>query len=311
MQDDYAALQLFKEAGGPDALQSAANAVGVLSKADQLGDPMGDPWSVAVELAGEYAGRFEAEVSSVVPLIGLVAETAEAAALTERDVQQLAKLAGMDDTAFNRLVWSVDRFTTAEAPVDPKDRGRLLDLLDIYGIKRAVSFIRDGVKGAIPLRSELSDVSGIAQVKRTLMKFIGPMDHVLKVRSVLDSLERMAYVPDRAGRPEFDTWLADIEQTRLDPVLHPVYELEALHRCYVKKVRMPPEMLAEMALLFAPGTPSSRLGLADASVGELLAAAQTGMNRWQTFRVTRADPAQAAVARVVIRSYQILWKELQ
>jgi hypothetical protein len=27
--------------------------------------------------------------------------------------------------------------------------------------------------------------------------------------------------------------------------------------------------------------------------------------------VTRADPGQAAVARVVIRSYQILWKELQ
>ena len=114
MQDDYAALQLFKGAGGPDTLQSAANAVGVLSKADQLGDPMGDPWAVAVELADQYAGRFEAEVASVVPVIGLVAETSEAAALMERDVQHLAKLASMDDKAFNRLVWSADRFASAE-----------------------------------------------------------------------------------------------------------------------------------------------------------------------------------------------------
>jgi hypothetical protein len=74
---------------------------------------------------------------------------------------------------------------------------------------------------------------------------------------------------------------------------------------------MPQEMLAEMAQLFAPGTTSNRLGLSDASTPDLLAAAKAGMNRWQTFRVTRADPGQAAVARVVIRSYQILWKELQ
>jgi energy-coupling factor transporter ATP-binding protein EcfA2 len=311
MQDDYAALQLFKEAGGADSLQSAANAVGVLSKADQLGDPMGDPWAVAVELADQYAGRFEAEVASVVPLIGLVAETSEAAALIERDVQHLAKLAEMDEKAFNRLVWSTDRFASASAPVEPEDRERLLDLLDMYGVKRAVGFLRDGVKGAIPLRRELSAISGISQVKRSLMRFLGPQDHVLKVRSVLDSLERSAYAANRTGHPEIDTWLADIEQLRLEPALHPVYELEVLHRCYVGKVQMTPEMLAEMAQLFAPGTTSNRLGLSDASTPELLAAAKDGMNRWQTFRVTRADPGQAAVARVVIRSYQILWKELQ
>lgn len=311
MQDDYAALQLFKEAGGPDTLQSAANAVGVLSKADQLGDPMGDPWAVAVELADQYAGRFEAEVASVVPVVGLVAETSEAAALMERDVQHLAKLAAMEEKAFNRLVWSTDRFVSASAPVDPDDRERLLDLLDMFGVKRAVGFIRDGVIGAIPLRRELSGVSGIAQVKKSLMRFLGPQDHVLKVRSVLDSLERMAYAANRGGRPEMDAWLGDIEQLRLDPALHPVYELEVLHRCYVGKVQMSPEQLAEMAQLFAAGSAANRLGLSDVPVPELLTAAQAGMNRWQTFRVTRADPGQAAVARVVIRSYQILWKELQ
>jgi hypothetical protein len=208
-------------------------------------------------------------------------------------------------------MWSADRFASASAPVEPEDRERLLDLLDMYGIRRAVGFIRDGVVGAIPLRRELSGVSGIAQVKKSLMRFVGPQDHVLKVRSVIDALERMAYASNRGSRQDLDVWLADIEQLRLEPALHPVYELEALHRCYVGKVRMPPELLAEMAQLFAPGTASNRLGLTDASTADLLAGAQAGMNRWQTFRVTRADPGQAAAARVVIRSYQILWKELQ
>jgi hypothetical protein len=311
MQDDYAALQLFKGAGGPDALQSAANAVGVLSKADQLGDPMGDPWAVAVELAGQYAGRFESEVGSVVPVIGLVAETAEAAALMERDVQHLGKLASMDEKAFNRLVWSADRFASASAPVEPEDRERLLDLLDMYGIKRAVGFIRDGVSGAIPLRRELSGVSGIAQVKKSLNRFLGPQDHVLKVRSVVETLQRIAYAADGGQRRDMQAFLADIEELRLDPALHPVFELEALHRCYVGKVQLSAEQLAEMAQLFAAGTAANRLGLAEGSQAELATAAQAGMNRWQTFRVTRADPGQAAVARVVIRSYQILWKELQ
>jgi hypothetical protein len=244
-------------------------------------------------------------------VIGLVAETAEAAALMERDVQHLGKLASMDEKAFNRLVWSADRFASASAPVEPEDRERLLDLLDMYGIKRAVGFIRDGVSGAIPLRRELSGVSGIAQVKKSLNRFLGPQDHVLKVRSVVETLQRIAYAADGGQRRDMQAFLADIEELRLDPALHPVFELEALHRCYVGKVQLSAEQLAEMAQLFAAGTAANRLGLAEVSQAELATAAQAGMNRWQTFRVTRADPGQAAVARVVIRSYQILWKELQ
>ena len=59
-----------------------------------------------------------------------------------------------------------------------------------------------------------------------------------------------------------------------------------------------------MAQLFSAGTAGSRLGLAERVPGGAGAPAQAGMNRWQTFRVTRADPGQAAVARVVIRSYR-------
>jgi hypothetical protein len=43
----------------------------------------------------------------------------------------------------------------------------------------------------------------------------------------------------------------------------------------------------------------------------LASAARDGMIRWRTFMVTEADPSQKKVARVVMRSYQLLWSDLQ
>ena len=121
MQDELEALQMFRAASGNDPSRSAASAVGVLSKADQLGDGTRDPWSVAIELAGVYAGKFRNEVAAVVPVVGLVAEASEAATLTELDAKQLAALAAMDEAAFAKLLWSTDRFVSADAPVSSEE----------------------------------------------------------------------------------------------------------------------------------------------------------------------------------------------
>ena len=193
MQDELEALQMFRAASGNDPTRSAASAVGVLSKADQLGDGTRDPWSVAVELAGVYAGKFRNEVAAVVPVVGLVAEASEAATLTELDTKQLAMLAAMDEKAFAELLWSTDRFVSAEAPVSSEVRERLLGMLDLYGVQNAVKFLRQGAHGAFALRRELSGLSGISEVKRTLATYFSEQDHVLKVRSALDWLNRLTF----------------------------------------------------------------------------------------------------------------------
>ena len=193
MQDELEALQMFRAASGNDPNRSAASAVGVLSKADQLGDGTRDPWNVAIELAGVYAGKFRNEVATVVPVVGLVAEASEAATLTELDAKQLSALAAMDEAAFSKLLWSTDRFTSADAPVPSEKRERLLAMLDLYGMQNAVKFLRNGTHGAFALRRELSALSGISEVKRTLAKYFSEQDHVLKVRSVLDALNRMTF----------------------------------------------------------------------------------------------------------------------
>jgi GTPase Era involved in 16S rRNA processing len=312
MEDELQALQLFKTSGGSaDSNQSAANAVGVLSKADQLGDGTRDPWGVALELASNYAGKFRDEVATVVPVIGLVAETAETAALTETDAKHLATLAAMEEKAFNRLLWSTDRFTSAEAPVEPAMRERLLVMLDLYGIQRAVTAVRGGAKGAVSIRRQLSALSGIAEVKQTLAKYFREQDHVLKVRSVLDTLRRLSYAPAGTDSTGLARFRAEVEELRLDPVMHPVAELETLHDCCTGRVRLPEESLSEITRLFAPGTAANRLGMTDGDRAALASAARDGMTRWRTFMVTEADPSQKKVARVVMRSYQLLWTDLQ
>jgi 50S ribosome-binding GTPase len=312
MQDEMEALQMFRAASGNDPSRSAGSAVGVLSKADQLGDGTRDPWNVAVELAGVYAGKFRNEVATVVPVIGLVAEASEAATLTELDAKHLSTLAAMDESAFSKLLWSTDRFVSADAPVPAETRERLLGMLDLYGIQNAVKFLRAGTHGAFSLRRDLSTLSGISDVKRTLATYFSEQDHVLKVRSALDLLNHITFArvegPSAAGLRQFRD---QIEELRLDPIMHPINELEAWHACCTGRAKLPQDMLDEVARLIAPGTPGSRLGLDNEDRTALRQACQDAMVRWHTFIVTEAAPAEAKVARTVQRSYQLLWQELQ
>ena len=310
MQDELEALQMFRAASGNDPSRSAASAVGVLSKADQLGDGTRDPWSVAIELAGVYAGKFRNEVAAVVPVVGLVAEASEAATLTELDAKQLAALAAMDEAAFAKLLWSTDRFVSADAPVSSEERERLLGMLDLYGIQNAVKFLRQGAHGAFALRRELSTLSGISEVKRTLATYFSEQDHVLKVRSALDWLNRITFThvdgPAAAGMRQFRD---RVEELRLDEVMHPVAELEAWHACCTGRAKLSPEQLDEISRLFAPGTPGSRLGMDNQDRPAMRQACQDSMIRWQKYYVA-APPNEAKVARTVRRTYQLLWKEL-
>jgi hypothetical protein len=89
-----------------------------------------------------------------------------------------------------------------------------------------------------------------------------------------------------------------------------VDELQAWHDCCTGKVQLPTDVLEEIERLFAPGTVARKLGLPNADPAELAEGAKEGMLRWRSFMVTQADPEQARLARIVLRSYQLLWTEL-
>jgi hypothetical protein len=308
MEDELATLRMFREAGGESGHGSAANAVGVLSRADQISDGSRDPWEVALELAGHFSGVFRGDVATVVPVIGLLAEAAEAATLQERDMRPLRELAALGEKAFRRLTWSADRFVTAESDVSEADRERLLGLLDLYGVRRAVALVREGTTDTVPLRRLLSAASGVAGVKATMATYFNEQDHVLKVRSVLQELNRLSFAEGAGNDPVLTRLRSDVETLRLDPAMHAVAELEAWHDCNTGRVELDDDTRAEIGRLFAPGTPKMRLGIGDTA--DPADSAKQAMLRWRAFMNTDATPGQARVARVVLRSYQLLWKEL-
>jgi hypothetical protein len=93
--------------------------------------------------------------------------------------------------------------------------------------------------------------------------------------------------------------------------MHPVAELEAWHDCSTGRVILPDEHLLDLERMVASDTLALRLGVAGDDHDAMRGAAQAGMGRWRTYMVTDATPAQAAVARVILRSYQLAWQSLQ
>jgi len=306
MDSEHQALQML--AAGAQETGSAVNTVGVLSKADQLGNGSQDPWPVAVELATRFSERFNNVVSAVVPVIGLVAETSESATLTEMDLKNLKTIASLDDTAIELLLLSPDRFVDSEAPVAGDARQRLLEMLDLYGIARAIEYLRNETLTATALRAKLASLSGIAEVRRVITSLFNSQDDVLKVRSVLDLLHQTSYRSDDGANPKVCLELRSrVEELRIDPIMHRVAEIEAWHACCTGKVQLPQELAAEFQRLVSPLSVAARLGAAEGDPVAAMQAAKDAMGRWRSFMVSEADPAQAHVARVALRSFQLLY----
>ncbi len=139
----------------------------------------------AWSLAAHYAELLRDQVSSVIPVMGLLAETTESALLTEQDAQALATLARLPSPELTKLTWTADRFRSADAPVGRPERQRLIDLLALHGVRSAIGLVQREILGAAALRRALGEASGIAAVKQALALLAAERDLVLKTRSAL------------------------------------------------------------------------------------------------------------------------------
>ena len=90
MSDDRSALAEFGERFG-GLSGSAGNALGIIGRADQIGDGRGNPWVQAEQMAAARSEVLAGLVATVTPLVGLLAESA--AHLRASDVAALGVLA--------------------------------------------------------------------------------------------------------------------------------------------------------------------------------------------------------------------------
>jgi 50S ribosome-binding GTPase len=275
------------------------NTIGVLTKADKL-DP-DDPWPAARALAAANAQRLESVAATVVPVLGLMAETAATERLTGEDAWYLRRLADLPADA----LWSAASVTAADSDVPEEERVRLLDLLGVYGLRYALEQIRAGRHTVPELNDHLAEHSGLRLLQRTLNSQFAERADILKARTALRkfiSICRLA--PDGPERERLRGSLGDALKLMRSPRGHVLGELAAYGRCVRGEVELPDDLMASLRRLACERGLAARLGLPQDSPAAVIRKTlfEEG-GRWNAFVNNGASMAQRDVAYVVQLSY--------
>ncbi|CAM3922857.1 dynamin family protein [Kibdelosporangium persicum] len=312
--DDQQALAAFTAAtasreAGP------VNAIAVLNKADTIAPESvagsdGDVWKAASLLAEKQAVSLKPRVADVLPVIGLLAETAESGGFTSADADALKQLAQLDDVTWEMMLVSADIFTTWECDVPSGTRLRLLEKLDLYGIGQAVEALRqdpDLTAGA--LRRKLLDASGLATVRARLDAVFRARADGIKAAAGLASVTALAQASGDLG--ERQRVHDAIEVLLAKPEAHALRLLEALTLVTSGAVAMPEDLAEEVLRVGGSADVGEQLGMQGRPQHELVAYALERAGWWRSFASFGATPAQSRVAHVVHRAYFLIWQQLR
>jgi len=312
--DDAQVLAAFTAAtASRDA--GPVNAIAVLNKADTIPPESvegadADVWKAASILAARQAGTLKPRVADVLPVIGLLAETAETGAFSSADADALKSLAGTDEAVRGAMLLSADLFTSLAAPVPEGTRRHLLERLDLYGIGCALAAIdADPAITAGALRRVLLDASGLAGLRGRLDAVFRARVDGIKAAAALASVTALAQA---GGDPGERRRVHDaIEELLQKPAAHQLRLLEALTLVTSGAVAMPADLVDEVVRVGGSHAAAEQLGMIGHGRAELAAHALERAAWWRSFSSFGATPAQSRVAHVVHRAYFLIWQQLR
>ncbi|MGH8886201.1 MAG: dynamin family protein [Egibacteraceae bacterium] len=285
------------------ARATPVNAIGVLSRADEIGVGRIDSLFSAKRIAKRY--RSDPQVrrlcQTVVPVAGLLAQAGMT--LREAEYAALVRVATAPRDEAERLLLSADRFARAQTPIPlaPEERAALLRRFGLYGVRLASTLIRQGAASASELAPQLVRRSGLDELREVLATQFTQRRDLLKARSALLGLD---HVLRHQPRPGTQPLAAEVE--RILAGAHAFAELRLLNALRTGAVALGAGELDEAErLLGGAGTsPGARLGLPDeADAEDLRHAALDAVARWQRRAESPLSPrAVADAARVVVRT---------
>ena len=309
-QSDVDVLSGFRDLYAGAGL-SAFNAVAVLSKIDQL-SRSGDPIAAAEPIVRRVSEDAKGLVSSVLPVVGLLAETSACARLDEDDARALEALAAFgDDLDREDLLLSPDAFVEhSGADVSAVVRRRLLDRLGLYGLQVCLAAVDDGARGAVAMLRLLDRTSGLAPLRALVLERLGQQADLLKAHSALCDLRRLSYLPDAesAQLAVLRNLRSPLDRFEMDPGLHRLRVAEVLQDASTGTFRLPADLMADLERVAAGTDPAGRTGVA--SLAEVPDAALLAAARWgRIANDPRRRPADVRRARVVKEAYEMIWDE--
>ena len=296
----------FLEAFHDEELAQATpiNAIGILSRADELGVARTDAIPTAQRIAERYRNdpKMRTLCQTVVPVAGLLAQSAQT--LREDEFKALSALASGDRGEVGELLLSVDRFTNADAkaPITGVEREHLLFRFGLYGVRVATVLIRDGLVTSAPdLARALLERSGLAELRSILESQFGARSGLLKARSALLAVAAVLTESQPAGA---DHLASELE--RIEASAHELAEIRLLNALRAGHVPLKDDVLhSAERLLGAEGTDvRKRLGLAlDASTGEIGSELKSAITAWQRRAESPMSSREVSdAARVLVRT---------
>lgn len=313
MRHMHGADARFLEAFHDDRVSATpVNAIGVLSRADEIGGGRADSLRAAGRIADRY--RHDTNVrrlcQTVVPVAGLLAQLG--GTLTETEFRAVAKLSTIADDECESLLVSADRFVSAPSSIAlaREEREHLIGRFGLFGLRLANALIRAGkVASSRQLADELRHRSGLDDLRRELTTHFALRRDLLKARSTLHALTELVH---RHSGPGTERLADDIE--RIESGAHELAELELLVGMRAGAVVLDEDEVVEVErVVGAIGAGhAARLGLPpDASSRQLQTIALGCHDRWAVraeHPLTSVSVAHAA--RVMQRSYQGILAEL-
>lgn len=279
------------------------NAVGVLSRADEVGGGEGDALHHAAKVAAGYRAdsRIRSLVHTVLPMAGLLAETA--ATMGEADFADLVEIAKASESATSPLLLSAGRFVSPSrvVRVQPAARQRLLGMLGMYGIRLSLDTLRSGTIDRNQLCAVLRERSGLTELRRLLLTQFAQRRDVLKADGALRAIEAVTRTDPIPAAPRLRQAVE-----RLRAGAHELTELRLLTELRMGSVQASPEQLAVMERLLGGQGASiaDRLNLRPDTPIETVQAAISGTHgHWR--RVAQnplIDPSVTRAAQVLQRT---------
>jgi serine/threonine protein kinase/GTPase Era involved in 16S rRNA processing len=290
------------------------NAIGVLSRADELAGAQDTALQSAARVAARYRNSPQVRrlCQTVVPVAGLLAQAS--ATLRQSEYNLLARIAALPTDQLDVLTASADRFVDHDlvANVVSTDREQLLRRLGLFGVRQALIAIRNGtVDDAPSLAQHLFEQSGLAELRRVLTTQFAARRDVLKSQAALQALAQRL----RISPPQQDADRLQFEIERLRSTAHVFNEIQLFAAIRSGAVGFTDgEMEAVECLLGSNGyDPTTRLGLDPAAppediVGEL-------NDRIRHWRARAENPLSSRelsdAAQVLVRTCEGMLRAMQ
>jgi hypothetical protein len=289
--------------GGAAGITGPLGVIGVVSRADEIGAGRIDALNSARDVAARFAGELERTglCQAVIPVAGLLAFAA--ATLRQREYDAFETLATVPVDELSVALLSADRFARPDLPlpVPSELRMHLAARFGLFGIRMAVTLIRLGVRDSTTLAAELTQRSGLDELRSVLDVQFAQRADQLKAHSALTALARVLTAhpggPADQLLPRVRTLLADV---------HGFAELRLLGRLRTDELPLSADDLAELHRLIGGSgiAPQLRLGLPpDIDSSTLREYALAAVRKWRArARHPLADQFTAGACLTAARS---------